>query len=148
MKLYLDNSFLNRPFDDAAIPRNQMEAAILDSILLLVQSEQWDLIQSSVHVYENSLNPYPERKAYVEEILRNAKIYQNYTDAIAKRALELQRKYNMTRYDARHVASAEIAKADIFITSDQALIKKFKGELCLLDPIAFFKQYDNYNKTK
>lgn len=148
MKLYLDNSFLNRPFDDPAIPRNQMEAAILRSIVELVEFEQWDLIESSVHVYENSLNPYPERKAYVEELLRRASIYQNYTDAIAKRARELQKEYGLTLYDARHIASAEIAKADVFITSDQTLIKKYNSTLPVVDPITFFKKYDNNNKTR
>jgi len=147
VKLYLDNSFLNRPFDDPAIPRNQMEAVILRSIIELVESGQWDLIKSSVHAYENSLNPYPERKAYVEEMLSRANMYQNYTDTIAKRARELQREHGLTRYDARHVASAEIAKANAFITSDQALIKKYNGNLYVVDPITFFKKYDNINKT-
>jgi hypothetical protein len=29
MKLYLDNSFLNRPFDNPDIPENKIEAEIL-----------------------------------------------------------------------------------------------------------------------
>jgi len=44
-----------------------------------------------------------------------------FTEAIYTRAKELER-FNIKSYDALHVASAETAKADIFLTTDRRLI--------------------------
>jgi hypothetical protein len=37
MKIYVDNSFLNRPFDNPEIPENKIDAEILFQILKLVK---------------------------------------------------------------------------------------------------------------
>jgi predicted nucleic acid-binding protein len=74
-------------------------------------------------------------------------IYQPYTSAIAKRSRQLQEKYHLTRYDARHIASAEIAGANFFITSDRKLIRKYGGVLSLIDPLLSFEQYGNTSKN-
>lgn len=56
MRLYLDNSFLNRPFDDSTVKLNRVEAEIL--LLLIVQSVRigkTQFVNSSVIEFENSL---------------------------------------------------------------------------------------------
>ena len=71
MKLYLDNSFLNRPFDNPNVVQNRLEAEILFLILRLVRERKVILVNSAMIEYENSLNPFPERKAFIKEFLKN-----------------------------------------------------------------------------
>jgi hypothetical protein len=52
MKLYLDNSFLNRPFDNSDIPENKIEAEILFQILKLVKEGKIILVNSAMIEYE------------------------------------------------------------------------------------------------
>lgn len=75
MKLYLDNSFLNRPFDDPSVRFNKLEAEILFLILKLVGDGKVILVDSAVIEYENSLNPFSERKIFIEKIMQKAKVY-------------------------------------------------------------------------
>jgi len=77
MKLYLDNSFLNRPFDNPEIFQNRLESEILFWILDLIKNGKAILVNSAIIEYENNFNPFPERKIFVKEILKLAKIYQN-----------------------------------------------------------------------
>lgn len=58
MIVYLDNSFLNRPFDDPELGVNKLEAEILLSIIKLAKNGKVNLINSSVIEYENSVNPF------------------------------------------------------------------------------------------
>lgn len=57
MIIYLDNSFLNRPFDDPEIGTNKLEAEILSLIVKLASKNKVNIVNSSVIEYENSLNP-------------------------------------------------------------------------------------------
>ena len=57
MKLYIDNSFLNRPFDSQDISINKLEADILFIILEYIKDRAFILVNSFVIKYENSLNP-------------------------------------------------------------------------------------------
>lgn len=68
MKLYLDNSFLNRPFDDPSVGVNRLETDALRLIVEQVKRGEIHLVNSSTIEYENSLNPFQERKAFVSEV--------------------------------------------------------------------------------
>ena len=59
MTLYLDNSFLNRPFDNPNVIINRLEGEVLFLIVELTQKGNVQLVNSSVIEYENSLNPFP-----------------------------------------------------------------------------------------
>ena len=86
MKLYLDNSFLNRPFDDFSIKQNQVEAEVLEWIIEWVKEGKVQLVNSEMIQHENSLNPFPERKEYIESIIELATHYQHITEGIQERA--------------------------------------------------------------
>jgi len=110
MKLYLDNSFLNRPFDNLDIAINRLEAEILFWILDLVRERKIVLVNSAVIEYENSLNPFPERKFFVEEILKLAKIYQNINEKIYLDAKRLINRFKVKNLDALHLETAQYEK--------------------------------------
>ena len=57
MKVYLDTSVYNRPFDDQTQPRIWLETLAFALILQMVEAESIQLITSSVLEYENSRNP-------------------------------------------------------------------------------------------
>lgn len=143
MLLYLDNSFLNRPFDDPDIATNKLEAEILSLIIKLAQNGRVNLVNSSVLEYENSLNRILERKIFVKEILKKAKIYKNVNSEIKKQAEILQKTTNISSIDALHIAVAASSKADFFITCDYDIIKKYKGKVRIINPLEFIQHYEH-----
>ena len=73
LRLYLDNSAMNRPFDDQSQPRIAAETQGLVSILEMINSGQVALITSTVVAFENARNSFPPRKRWVEQISKLAK---------------------------------------------------------------------------
>jgi predicted nucleic acid-binding protein len=143
-KLYLDNSFLNRPFDNPNIIQNRLEAEILFLILRLIRQGKIILVNSAMIEYENSLNPFPERKMFIEEFLKNSKIYQNVNEEIYLEAKRISKKFKIKYIDALHLATAMRAKVDYFITCDYNLVRGFKGKLKVITPLDFLKEYEKY----
>lgn len=144
MKVYLDNSVLNRPFDDPGITINRLETEILFLIIDLIKEGKIILVNSAMIEYENSLNPFPERKIFIEEILGLSKRFQAINQNIKKLAKTLNEDFKIELIDALHIASAQFAKVDFFITSDYNLIKKYRGELNIISPQQFLQEYDKY----
>ena len=85
MILYLDNSFLNRPFDNPDIENHRLETEILFFVLGLVRKEKASIVNSSTIAFENSLNPFEDRKVFIKETLKHASIYQSLNEQIKKR---------------------------------------------------------------
>ena len=146
MKLYLDNSFLNRPFDDPDIGTNKLEAEILSLIIKLAQKDKVKIVNSSVIEYENSLNKNSVRKMFVKEILKEAKYYQNVDENIKKQADNLNETMNISSIDALHLAIAEKADVDVFISCDYGIIKRYKGKTKAINPLEFIQYYEHSNK--
>jgi predicted nucleic acid-binding protein len=146
MKLYLDNSFLNRPFDNPEVRSNRPEAEILFFVLELAKKEKVILVNSSVIEYENSLNPFPERKIFIEKIMQQAKVYQNVNEKIRKKALEIEKTMKTQPIDALHIATAEATQVEFFITCDYNLVKRYKSDLRIIKPLDFIRYYENTNR--
>lgn len=72
MLLYLDNSVLNRPFDDQRQPRIWLETLSFSLVLTLIETGEARLIRSPIHDLENSRNPFALRRQWVEKCLRLA----------------------------------------------------------------------------
>ncbi|WP_245911951.1 hypothetical protein [Brunnivagina elsteri] len=54
MKIYVDTSVFNRPFDDQTQPRIALETQALQIVLRLVETQAVEMVSSSVLEYENS----------------------------------------------------------------------------------------------
>ena len=65
VRIYLDASALNRPFDDQRLSRNRLEAEAVLAILEWVETGKLELISSAALVYENLMSPLVERREYV-----------------------------------------------------------------------------------
>ncbi|MBD2569243.1 PIN domain-containing protein [Anabaena lutea] len=122
-RIYLDTCCLNRPFDDQMQSRIYVEAQAIMTILSQCQSENWKLINSSALISELNQTPDLERLQNVKKLLLIAKIKVINSVFIENRATELQ-KLGFSSYDATHIASAERSQADIFLTTDDRLLKK------------------------
>lgn len=145
MQIYLDNSFLNRPFDDPDIGTNKLDAEVLSLIIKLARKNKVNIVNSSVIEYENSLNKIPERKLFVDEILKKTNDYQNADENIRKQAEDLVEKMKISSIDALHLASAEAANVDIFVTCDYNIIKRYKGKVKVINPLEFIQYYEHAN---
>lgn len=122
-RIYLDACCLNRPFDDQAQPRIALESQAIMTILSQCQQGAWKLITSAALNEEIAQTPDLERLKNVRIILTLAKIKVVGSQVIERRAMALQG-LGFSAYDALHIASAERSSADIFLTTDDRLLKK------------------------
>ncbi|MBC5793683.1 MAG: PIN domain-containing protein [Sphaerospermopsis kisseleviana] len=124
-KIYLDVCCLNRPFDDQSQPRIYLESQSVITIINQCQSGNWKLINSTALIAELNQTPDLERLKNVKKMLSIAKIKVINSHFIETRSTELQQ-LGFSSYDATHIASAERSNADVFLTTDDRLIKKAK----------------------
>jgi predicted nucleic acid-binding protein len=122
-RIYLDACCLNRPFDDQRQDRIALETKAILSIINQCQIGAWRLITSTALDLELEQTPDLERLKSTKMILSIAKIKVISSQFIDQRSRELQ-SLGFTSFDATHVASAERSKADIFLTTDDRLVKK------------------------
>lgn len=143
MKVYLDTSFLNRPFDNLFIQPHKIEAEILFFVLEQSKKGAVKIVNSSFIEYENSRNLSKERKEFVKNIIERAEYYQEAIPAILKRGESLQEESRLGALDSLHIAAAETANVDFFVTCDYTLVKRYKGTLKVVVPLEFMHQYEN-----
>ena len=144
MRIYLDVCCLNRPFDDQTQDRTRLETEAILTIMKFVEDGQWTLLSSDSIFYEISKILDPERMMKVRFVISKASDYIQLDEGILKRAKEIQ-KLGIKSYDALHVASAESGKADIFLTTDDQLLKKLRqhsGKIRVKadNPLAWIKE--------
>ncbi len=125
MRLYLDMCVYNRPFDDQSQPRIMLETQIFIMLLSMISEDRFDLINSFALKYENSKNPNIENMLKISDLLEYSKDYIPCDESILDRSLEFE-KYGLMGMDAVHIACAEKAKANFFVTCDDNLIKKLR----------------------
>ncbi|MCT7982364.1 PIN domain-containing protein [Laspinema sp. A4] len=130
-RIYLDACCLNRPFDDQTQTRIALETQAILAILNQCESGQWQLITSAALDAELDQTPDLEKRKNVKAILRFAKIKAIASPSIENRSIELV-KLGFSSYDAIHLASAERTRADIFLSTDDRLIKKAKRNIQLI----------------
>jgi predicted nucleic acid-binding protein len=149
-KVYLDVCSLNRPFDDQRQVRVHLEAEAVLMILEAVQDAKCELIASRVLDVENGRNPDEERRTEICNCLGLAGTYVDTEQSVLDRATQLEG-FGFKPYDAMHLACAESAEADVFITTDDGIRKKAvqKGILNVkvVSPIDA-QEYVSYENTK
>ncbi|NET25469.1 PIN domain-containing protein [Okeania sp. SIO1I7] len=149
-RIYLDACCLNRPFDDQTQPRITLETQAILTILNQCQSGKWKLITSAALETEIAQTPNLERLKNVLTILAIAKIKVVSSQFIEKRSVELV-KLGFSGYDAAHIASAERSRADIFLSTDDRLIKRAQRNQSVINvavdnPVGWLMEY-TYNEN-
>lgn len=90
MKIYLNVSCLNRPFDDQEQARIRLEAAAVGMILERVDEGRWIHVSSEIAQLEIAANPDPKRLARVQLLLPEAGHIVKLTPAMFARAGALE----------------------------------------------------------
>ena len=91
---------------------------------------------SAVQRYENSRNPDPERRRFVERVFGLCEVNQVMNNDIQSRAATLAQA-GVKPLDALHLASAQAASAEYFLTCDDRLPRRYAGPLSVLNPVDF-----------
>jgi len=125
LKIYIDNCLLNRPFDDQTQERIYFETQSLLILLKWIDEGKIQFLNSFALEFEVSAISDPDRGVKVKEYLKAAEKFIEFDDKIEKRALEFQN-YSFTAMDAMHIAVAEYAKVDYFVTCDDDILKTAK----------------------
>lgn len=122
-RIYLNNSMLNRPFDDQGRARVKLETEAFFQILSEIDTKASTLILSEVTDLENSRNPYYSVKIRIAELIAKAerKIKVN---AGTKRQAKIFETAGLNGMDALHLAAAIQGKTDFLITCDDSFLKK------------------------
>ena len=124
-KIYLDTCCLSRLFDPLTQARVRQEAEAISRILAYFFSGDWHWISSKVAVDEVEQTPDVSKRSQIKTFL--AFVHQN----VFVGAREISRGQQLEalgfkEQDALHLACAESGEADLFLTTDDRLLKRAK----------------------
>jgi len=142
MKIYMDVCCLNRPFDDLSQARVYLEAEAVLLIISMCEDEGWTLLASSVIDYELSKQSDIERLGNVQTLYAAAGEKIKLTDEIIERA-EFFQNNGLKKLDSLHLASADTYKADVFLTTDDRLLKaakKMNLKILVANPVSWLME--------
>jgi predicted nucleic acid-binding protein len=122
-KIYLDVCCLNRPLDDSLQERIRLEAEAILLIYRKCRLGEWELIDSEAIQLEISQIKDVDRLFQIRAALKICKMTVPVDSAIQQRAMQLTN-LGFHFFDATHIACAEAAKADVFLSTDDRLLKR------------------------
>lgn len=140
MKIYLDNCCYNRPFDDQTQERIYLES---ESILVVLKRGQQNIdtiVGSAILDLEINRMSDERKKQKVKELYKIATIYNPYSEKILRRSKEIMEQSKIRPFDSLHIASAEIAEANVMLTTDDKLEKiaaKLRLKVKISNPLKF-----------
>lgn len=144
MLLYLDNCSFNRPFDDQKQIRIRIETEAKLFIQENIVTQRFRLAWSYILDFENSQNPFPERKEVIKNWKKYASVDTAETNDIIYKASKLHSQ-GVKSKDALHIACTTIFNCSYFITTDLMLIKKMRNfkPLRVVNPVDFISILEN-----
>ena len=124
-KVYLDNCVLNRPFDDQSQERIRLETEAIILLLARLERKEWTWLGSQALELEIDNTPDAEQRSRLRHVIEFVAPTIEIGEKELERASELQ-KLGFVGFDAVHLACAEIGKADVFLTTDDRLLRLAK----------------------
>ncbi len=121
-KVYMDVCCWNRPFDDQTQSRIHLEAEAVLAIVDDAENGRCQILHSEIVDLEIDNNPDAERRQRLRLLIPRQHRYIRYAADVKERALELER-CGFSGIDALHLACAEAAEADVFLTTDDRLLR-------------------------
>lgn len=114
---------LKRPFDDQSNSRIAVETLAVLQLLAWFDAGNCEIVNSDMLVLENARNPNPVRRGRVAEILLMFGRPTPCTIRVFRRASVLHT-LGFDHVDALHIAAAETAGADVFVTCDDGILAR------------------------
>jgi predicted nucleic acid-binding protein len=140
-RIYLDNCCFNRPYDDQSYLSIRLES----EAKLFIQNEilqgSFCLVWSYILDYENSMNPYDERRKMIAKWKEIAQSDVDFSEEINISGNILMQK-GLKNKDALHIACAVVAKCDYFITTDNDILHKQYDTIIVINPIDFVRKLE------
>jgi hypothetical protein len=142
MRLYIDLSCFNRPFDDQTQARIHRETEALFGVLTRIAEGKDTLIWSWVMSFENDQHPKPERRDEIAQWETRSELSVAVSESLERRALQLAQ-LGIAALDAAHLAAAEAGGADVVLTCDDRMRRRagrLRLALRVLDPVAYLRE--------
>ena len=144
MRVYLDACCLNRLTDDQSQTRVRNEAEAVEAIFRMVRMGIATWISSTALEIEINRNPDADRRHDVTMLLALANEVVVPQPGTAHRA-EFLRNFGFAPFDALHLACAEEGRADVFLTTDDALIRRAGRRMneirtCVMNPVSWYEE--------
>jgi len=151
MKIYLDVSCLNRPFDDQSQVRIRLETEAVTSIFERFDEGKWRHLASEMVEIEVESTQEEERLRKVYEMLPDQEYIILLSDDVFHRAVNLE-KLAFKAADATHIAAAEKGKADVLLTCDDRMVncaRRVREELDVRvdNPVNWIQEYIDAQNT-
>jgi predicted nucleic acid-binding protein len=138
-RIYLDNCCFNRPYDDQAYLTIKLES----EAKLFVQKEillgTFELVWSYMMDFENSANPYDERRKTIGKWRAVAKADIEFSEEINETGRQLM-KIGLKNKDALHIACALKGNCDYFLTTDKGVLNKQIDGISVINPLDFVRR--------
>jgi len=103
-------------------------------IFMLIENGAVELISSDALVFETDRNPYSDRQNFVRQVLQKARYFQPIDLNVTKKAQYIETHDKIKGVDALHIACAEVALVDCFVTCDDRMIKRYSGTVAIKTP--------------
>jgi len=116
---------LSRPFDDQSQERIRLETEAIILLLARLERKEWIWLGSQALEIEIDKAPDVEQQSRLRRVNEFVSLTIEIGKRELKRASELQN-LGFVGFDAVHLACAESGKADIFLTTDDRLLKLAK----------------------
>jgi predicted nucleic acid-binding protein len=141
IRIYLDNCCFNRPYDAQAQLRVRFETQAKLYIQKMVFEREIELVWSYVLKFENSRNPFEEKRHTIAQWEKLSSIFVSVSDEIVATA-EIITKTGIKNIDALHVACAIAGNCNYFITVDRRLLTYKDSRVIICNPIDFLNQIE------
>ena len=143
-KIYLDTCCLSRLFDPSTQERIIQEAEAVRHIFTYCFSGHWYWISSKVVADEVEQTPDVEKRTQIKILLDLAHQLVSVGTREISRGLELE-SLGFKKQDALHLACAESGEVDLFLTTDDGLLRGAKRNDSLLrvqveNPYVWFQE--------
>ncbi|HPI19665.1 MAG TPA: PIN domain-containing protein [Candidatus Kapabacteria bacterium] len=126
-KIYLDVCCLCRQFDDQTNVRIALESYAITQILRTIDILKNELIISEAIYWEINKIPDIFKKNQIIDTIKQIVPIQLINESVIKRAKQFEN-FGFKGFDAIHIALAEFAKADYFLTTDDKLQKIYNSK--------------------
>ena len=146
MRVYIDLSCFNRPFDDQGQERVRRETEAVLAVLKRIVEGNDTLIWSWVLSFENDKHPKPDRRDEIAVWERRSEGSIAMTEDLERRAREIAQR-GIPALDAAHLASAEAGGANIMLTCDDVVIRRAPRlglSLRVLNPVAYLSEVETH----
>ena len=141
LRIYLDNCCFNRPYDDQSQLRVRFETQAKLHVQRMIFERELELVWSYVLKFENSRNPFEEKRRSIAQWEKLCCSYVAMSDEIVANAEKIS-SIGVKETDALHVACAIAANCHYFITVDKRLLAYSDSRIIICSPLEFINRIE------